>query len=550
MQQNIPQPPPQAQGSAQGTYLWYVSNGFPPQMAYDLTVQKFGPPKSAEEQRREQAKAAEKYGYAKIGGQLAGTVAGVEALRGFPNVKDAFGYGQAPADVGSGTIGISRSVPPPTTTVDASGMGTVDLGGGAIQTGNKVIQPIGGADVPEGFTKIQVSSNIDGSVGEAVVPTESLQDPGFFDSLSVGDLVKGAAGAAQLYSAYKSYKSGDYLGAGVQGVGGATTLASSGLAGTAAQTAATEALGGYLVPGAQIAAGLYGAKQTADITGSMAAGKQRDTASAISGGMAGLSLGLGAGTLAGMAGGLTAGAAAGAAAGSVVPVVGTIIGAAVGMLASRYMGSSKDKGQMRRDAVRGALQERGLLDENWQGTLADGSTTDFGKDGSVLKTGAMQKIAEKNPTAYEPTVQLSDALVSAYGFLGDNNRSLGRMFVRGALSNAGDDPAVAAANMRHFAAQQGVTYDLIKGNLDQGLSEGRIKQPEYNRLLTAAGQLVPPEGAEPVQVREVRPEEGKVNRLSAGLYRDASGNLVKAGSMRAALEKAYKGKQTKKNQEL
>jgi hypothetical protein len=44
------------------------------------------------------------------------------------------------------------------------------------------------------------------------VPTESLQDPGFFDSLSVGDLVKGAAGAAQLYSAYKAYKSGDYAG--------------------------------------------------------------------------------------------------------------------------------------------------------------------------------------------------------------------------------------------------------------------------------------------------------------------------------------------------
>jgi hypothetical protein len=89
--------------------------------------------------------------------------------------------------------------------------------------------------------------------------------------------------------------------------------------------------------------------------------------------------------------GLAAGAAAGAAAGSVVPVVGTIIGAAVGMLASRYAGSSKDKGQMRRDAVRGALQERGLLDENWRGTLADGSTTDFGKDGSVLENRSNAK---------------------------------------------------------------------------------------------------------------------------------------------------------------
>jgi hypothetical protein len=361
----------------------------------------FGPGGIAGAQRGQQRKAGRQAQLGAIG-QTAGTIGGMYlANEGVEALSEAFGSGGGDklADaLGGGSIGVERAVPPPTTTVDGSGA-MVDLGGGAssgvIQTGDKVIQPIGGADVPEGFTKIQVSSNLDGSIGEAVVPTESLQDPGFFDSLSVGDLVKGAAGAAQLYSAYKSYKSGDMLGAGVQGIGGATTLATSGVVGSAAKTAATEALGGYLVPGVQIAAGLYGAKQTADITGSMAAGKQRDTASAISGGMAGLSLGLGAGTLAGMAGGLTAGAAAGAAAGSVVPVVGTIIGAAVGMLASRYMGSSKDKGQMRRDAVRGALQERGLLDDNWQGTLADGTTTDFGKDGSVLKNRRYGKDCQK-----------------------------------------------------------------------------------------------------------------------------------------------------------
>lgn len=415
---------------------------------------------------------------------------------------------------------------------------------------DKFYTPIQGAEVPEGFTAIDVSTQADGSIGQAVVPTESLQEPGFLDSIDFGKVLQGAAGAAQLASAYKAYKSGDYTGAGVMGVGGATNLAASGALGSAAQTGATEALGGYLVPGAQIAAGLYGAKKTADITGSMAEGKQRDIASGVSGAMSGLSLGLGAAGLASLAGGaagVAGGAAAGAMAGSVVPVVGTIIGAAVGVLASRYMGSSKDKGQMRRDSVRGALQERGVLDENWQGTLADGSTTDFGKDGSVLKTSAMKEMAEANPTAYEPTVQLSDALVSAYGFLGDNNRSLGRMFVRGALSNAGDDPNIAMANMKHFAAQQGITFDLIKGNLDQGLAEGRIEQPEYERLLTAATTLVPPEGTEPEQVREVRPEAGQVNRLSAGMYRDASGNLVKANSVRGALEKAYnKTKQGKK----
>ena len=136
-------------------------------------------------------------------GQVAGSVGGLYlANEGMDALSEAFGSGggeQLADALGGGSLSINRAVPPPTTTVDGSGA-MVDLGGGAssgvIQTGDKVIQPIGGADVPEGFTKIQVSSNVDGSVGEAVVPTESLQDPGFFDSLSVGDLVKGAAGAA------------------------------------------------------------------------------------------------------------------------------------------------------------------------------------------------------------------------------------------------------------------------------------------------------------------------------------------------------------------
>jgi len=103
-QQNIPQPPPQAQGSAQGTYLWYVSNGFPPQMAYDLTVEKFGPPKSAEEQAREAAKAAEKFGYAKIGGQLLGTAGGIYAAGKLASVGGAAGAGAGAGAVGTGAV--------------------------------------------------------------------------------------------------------------------------------------------------------------------------------------------------------------------------------------------------------------------------------------------------------------------------------------------------------------------------------------------------------------------------------------------------------------
>lgn len=454
-------------------------------------------------------------------GQVAGSVGGlVLANEGVDLAKEAFGLGGGDklADaLGGGSLSIERAVPPPTTTVDASSMGTVDLSGGAAAPATPKIVSVKGN-----------IATIDTPAGLQEIPAEAASDPGFLSSINWEKYAQGGMGALQLYQAYKALQGGDKLGAGIYGAAGGANIAASGLVGAAAEQMAGEALGGYLLPGVNIATGLYGGYKTAEALSDMAAGKQRYRAGAM--------------------GGAGAGAAIGTA---VLPGIGTAVGAAVGALAGTLgakFGSGKGKGQVQRDAVRGALQEQGILNEDFQGTLADGTMTDFGKDGSILKTSAMQKMAENNPTAYEPTVQLSDALVSAYGFLGDKNRSLGRMFVRGALSNAGDDPNIAMQNMKHFAAQQGITFDLIKGNLDQGLSEGRIEQPEYDRLLTAATQLVPPEGAEPAQVREVRPEAGQVNRLSAGMYRDASGNLVRAGSTREALNRAYGRTKRQNNQ--
>jgi hypothetical protein len=507
------QPPAVVANDPRGTFYWYVSNGMPYQEAANLVAQRFGQPKTKEQLAREQAKAEEKYQFGQIAGSLGGLVVGREALRGFPNVKDWMGYEATPTDVGSGSIGMTRPVPPPTTSVDASGAGTVDLGGGSGVATPKVLEVKG------------ATATIETPAGVEQVPSEALNDPGFFSNIDWNKAAQGGMGAMQLYQAYKAYKGGDKLGAGIYGAAGATNIAASGLAGAAAQQMAGDALGGYLIPGVNIATGLYGGYKTAEALSDMSAGKQRYRTGAMGG------------------------AAAGAAIGSVIPGVGTAIGAAVGAIAGSLgarFGSSKKKGQTERDAVRGVLQEKGLLTEDWQGTLADGSTTDFGQDGSKLNTSAMQKMAEANPNAYEPTVQLGDALVAAYGFVGDKNRSLGRMFVRGALSNANDDASIATANMQHFAQQQGITFDLVKSKLDEALADDRIKEPEYGRLMNAANQLFVPQE----QVSEIvaRPEAGKVARQSAGLYRDASGNLVKAKSMRAALEKAYKGK--KKSKEL
>jgi len=78
------------------------------------------------------------------------------------------------------------------------------------------------------------------------------------------------------------------------------------------------------------------------------------------------------------------GAASGAAIGSVVPVVGTVIGGllggAAGLIAG-FAGSGKSRHQVARDEWRRQFQENGLLDEDFQFTLADGRKYDLGRDG-------------------------------------------------------------------------------------------------------------------------------------------------------------------------
>lgn len=503
-----PQAPAFARSRPDAYYAWLTSNGFPHRVAYDQTTSIFGAPKSQEEIEREKAKQQQQAGFAQVGGAIAGTLGSAYVMNNAGEWIDKLTGTKAPAEVAAQLSGPSVSATPATQTA-------WNAGADAATTA-----PISGE-----MTAVQTPT------GVQQVPTEMANDAGFLNSVNWGNVAQGAAGAAQLYQAYQAYKNKDYAGAGIQGLGGGLSVASSGALGTGAQTAAGEALGGYLVPGAQILAGGYGAYQTAKATGAMAEGKQRDISAGVGGGLSGLALGAGAAGLA---------AAAGASVGSVVPVVGTIIGAAAGYLASRYAGSSKDKGQMRRDSVRSALQERGILNENWQGTLADGSTADFGQDGSKLSTKAMNKLRSENPTAYDSAVELGDALSASYGFVGDNGRSLARLYVKGALSNAKDDPNTAIANMQHFAQQQGITFDLIKGNLDEALNSGRIKEGEYNRLLGNAQQLVgTPMQAPPEAAPIPRPEKGQVARQSAGLYRDDKGNLVRAKSMKQALRKAY-----------
>jgi hypothetical protein len=500
-----PNAPAFARSSPRAYYAWLTSQGLGHREAYDQTTSIFGAPKTPNQLNNDKAKSDQTAGLAQAGGYVGGAVLTSEIMRGFPNIKDAF-----------------KSTPP----TDATNVGTT-------ATPASQAQWNAGADAASKATPQVIStdgamSTVQTPTGPQQVPTESLNDPGFWNSVNWTDIAQGAAGLAQVYGAYKSYKAGDKLGAGLQGATGAGNLA---LATGAASNTGT--LGATVIPGLNIATGAYGAYKTAEQTGEMAAGKQRDTAAAIGGASSGLALGLGAGAL------------AGAAMGSWAGPIGMAVGAAAGYVGSKYFGSSKKKPQVMRDAIRGVLQERGVLDENFQGTLADGSKYDFGKDGSTLKWKNIDKIAAAQPKAWNAAVPAADALAASYGFVGQKASDLAAWYAKGAVSNAGNDGNVALSNMQHFAKQQGITMDLVKSKLDEALKDQRITQDKYNYYIGGAQQLLGGAAASQPAVVQ-RAEKGKVVRQSPGLYRDDKGKLVAASTMKQALSNAYNKTKEKK----
>ena len=496
-----------------------------------------------QEQAKESGRARQAGQLGQVGGTVAGAYVGKEAYRALFPAKEAADVAKPVADATSGAGAVSGTAG-----------GTAGSGaplGGALQQAMTVPQgnvvPQGGA-IPSGYEAVGSAPN----GGTIVAPKGAVQslpptaqtDAGFLAGVDWAKVGQGAAGAAQLYSAYKAAQNKDYAGAGIYGTAGAANLAAA----TGAMSTGTGTLGATVVPGANLLAGGYGAYQTAEMTGNMAAGKQRDIAASVGGLSAGAGLG-----------GAAAGAIYGSAAGPVGMAIGAAIGLAAGYLGSKF-GSSKNKAQATRDAIRKGLKENKILDDNYMGTLADGSTYDFGKDGSTLKWKEIDKIAAANPEAWKEAVELSDALVAGYNFVGQNNSNISIMYAKGAISNANNDPAVAAANMKHFARQQGFTYDQIKEKLDAAKGENRINDSQYNYYLGGARKLFDgaPAGAPgaptapgTTAAKTARAAKGEVARQSAGLYRDDKGKLVRGQSMRQALERAYKqpGKKETKRKE-
>lgn len=368
-----------------------------------------------------------------------------EAFAGGGNVATPQGVGATRLPGQPNVVGASNLTPVQTIQMPDGTAGTLMSDGTKIGADGTVISPNG--------TKVQGTTVVDASGQE--IPTGSAD---------YTQAIQGALGVWQAYQGYRQIKDGDTTGGAINlGAGAMNAGAALG-----SQTAAT------YVPGVNIAAGLYGGYQTAKYQADAPAGGQRDRNSAV--------------------GGATAGAALGAGVGSIVPGIGTVIGAGVGAVAGGLagfagskFGSSKNKYQMIRDQGREGLVEAGILDSEYQGTLADGSKFDFGRDGKGLA-----KLDYKDPTTGE-IIAMANVLASGEGLYGRPREAMAELYTNAALSNAGGDYNKALANIRHFAEQRGLTAQNTQEQIDknkEALHEGEYEAFSNGTKTLFAGQPV------------------------------------------------------------
>ena len=465
MAQQIPPPAPGM--SPQQYYQNLVSRGVPGWAAYDAVTQNYGTPQQAQERAAEDAQPGAGYGYGQVAGYLGGALVGREIVTGGENVRGLFGS-ETPS---KGMTTDPSMATPRGISATSGGAGATT---GATSSNLPAIDSSFNWQTPDQFQYTpEGNAVIDTPIGKQEVPPTMANNTEFLEGVNWGAVANGTVSLMQAYQAYNSYKSGDKVGAGVYGAGAVT--AGSAAASSAGVGGSTTSTIGAWAPYAGVAAGLYGGYQTAKMIGDSAAGSKR--------------------TQQGAMGGAAAGAAMGSFFGPWGTAIGAVVGGAAGAIGS-WTGSHKGKAQFMRDKIRGSLKEGGILNEDYQGTLADGTEYNFGDDGKSMKWKEIDKIAAANPNSWGETVGLTGAIANAYGFVRPSvNQKPSKMadvsawYGKAAVSNAGDDPTKAIANVRHFAKQQGITYELIKAKLDQGLADNVITQDQYNTQLEYGRRL-------------------------------------------------------------
>lgn len=151
---------------------------------------------------------------------------------------------------------------------------------------------------------------------------------------------------------------------------------------------------------------------------------------------------------------------------------------------NKAFGSGKSEDQKNRDAVRTMLQERGVLDENYNVTLADGSTFDVGKDGKG-QTFTVDFNRQFADTAAAAGGLIAGAVLGSDPSKQKLNDAFGGYFANAALSNAGDNLAVlqnASAIMKSAKLTPEVIRSVLDERLRRGIITDEIYQAQINTL--------------------------------------------------------------------
>lgn len=415
------------------TYISLIKQGVPSMQAYREAFPQGL--QTGQKTPEEQAKDAQKRGYAQIGGMLAGALAtrgitqAIEGERVFGKTRDTisnlFKDKPVAAPSGASATKVSGSAGPATPT----GL-----------TGGRVTElPAGSTTTPEGNILAP-----DGTVKDAT------------SGMTIGDWADTGLGVLQVYQGVKQFKEGDKLAGALGTTAGLATLGKVG----AEQfgLGGTETLGD-VAGGVGAAYGAYGLGKMAFDSGDYTKSQKGQLA----------------------AQGATYGASIGSYFGGPIGAgIGAALGGAYGFL-SGFSGSGKGLRQKVRDKWRETMVENnvGLFDKDYQGTLPDGSTFDWGKDKFTFgkKEG---DIDLENPVVGKAAAY-GNVLAAVQGATeGKPREAIATQFLAAGTQNAKDDMDKMRGNMKYFFDKLGMNPSDAQTQLKQALDDGKISEHEFN----------------------------------------------------------------------
>lgn len=407
-------------------YLSLLQQGMPAMQAYRQAFPQGVQTgrKTPEQQAKEQAKQQQKLGLIKVGGALTGALAvkgAGQALSGervFGETRDNLGR----------LIGLDNAAQ----AAAPSGLASTAAENAAYNA------PAMSFELPAGSTTTPS--------GDVLAPDGTVKDAA--TGSTIGSWAQGVAGAIMVHQGIKQYKSGEKIG-GALNVGAGTA--------TIAAAAGSEVAKQYL-PGINIAAGAYGLGKMISKSGEYS--KYQKGQTALQGAMSGAQLG------AGLGGPIGAG-------------IGAVVGGTYGFLAG-FTGSGKGMRQQVRDAWREAMLKNnvGFFDENYKGTLPDGTEFDWGKDkfGFGKKEG---DIDLENPVVGKAAAY-GNVMAALQGAVDRKPReAIATQFLAAGTANTKDDQEKMRGNFKYFFSKLGMDANSAQAELKNMHEQGKLNDNEY-----------------------------------------------------------------------